>query len=541
VQRDLARLAARPHDLVVVGGGITGAAIAWDASLRGLSVALLDKGDFAAATTASSSKLIHGGLRYLKTFDWALVREALQERRVWFRIAPHLVRPLPFLLPTYGLGARGPVAVGAGLTLYQALGAAEPASDPAHALDPPRYWSPAAVRRAFPGLAARGSSGGWLYHDAQMVCPERLAFAFVAGAAAHGAMVANYAEAESFLERGGRVAGVAVRDVRSGVRHEVTGRVTINATGPWGDRLLERRGPAAVALVRSKGIHLIVPALHESLALAVQTQRHFFVLPWRGHSLLATSDTPYTGDPDRVGTSEADIAELLAAVNAALPGAGLTRGHVRHFYAGLRPLVADRGVGAANTYGQSRKAAIHDHAAENLAGLFSVLGGKWTTSRHLAMQVVDRVVAALGRSALRCATATTPLPGGDLPWLSRARAQLREGFPTIDPAILDHWLTHYGSQAANLAETAQREGTAERITAALPVTVAEVRHALAREMAVALADVVFRRTGLGTLGDPGAAALGRVAEVMAGTLGWSAADKAREIADVQAHYRVVAE
>jgi glycerol-3-phosphate dehydrogenase len=533
-------MAARRHDLVIVGGGITGAAIAWDAALRGLSVALVERDDFGHATTAASSKLVHGGLRYLKTWDWSLVHEALQERRIWRRIAPHLVRPLPFIIPAYGFGARGPLALGAGLVLYDGLARGTPSADPELHLPRARFLRAAAVLAEFPALESRGLTGGWRYFDAQMHCPERLALAFVRGAHDLGAAVANYAEVTDLLERSGAVEGVAVQDCITGERHEVRGNLVVNATGPWADRLVARRGAAAVRLVRSKGIHLIVPALHKSDALAMQTaRRHFFVLPWRGHSLLATSDTPYDGDPAVVGTSEADIAELLSAVNRGLPGARLDRTHVKHFYAGLRPLVADRGVGAADTYGQSRKAAIVDHGKEEgVAGLLSVLGGKWTTSRHLAEQVVDLAARRLGKGGASL-TATTPLPGGAIARIRDLRAALRTAHTAADPDVLDHWIDHYGSDAVALAVAALADKSAERVTPALPITVAEVRRAVRDEMAFALDDVVFRRTGLGTLGHPGEAALGRVADLVQPMLGWSAGQRSAELERVRRRFVVV--
>ncbi|MSO65833.1 MAG: glycerol-3-phosphate dehydrogenase/oxidase [Alphaproteobacteria bacterium] len=531
MKRDLQRLAADRHDLVVVGAGITGAAIAWDAALRGLRVALIDKDDFAHATTAASSKLIHGGLRYLKTFDIGLVRESLQERRVWQTIAPHLVRPLPFLLPTYGYGQRGWLAVGAGLAVYDFLARGESPADPDQALPRARPLGRSETVAAFPMIDRRGLTGGWLYYDAQMLAPERLALAFVRGAAERGGAVANYVEVERFLGPPERVDGVAVVDRLGGGRFEIQAALTVNATGPWADRLLARRDGVAAHLVRSKGIHLIVPPLHDRLALAMQTaSRHFFALPWRSHTILATTDTPFIDEPDRVGTSQTDIDALLATVNAALPGTAFGRGDVRHFYAGLRPLVADKGVGAASTYGQSRKAEICDHAsADGVDGLLSVLGGKWTTSRHLAEQVVDRSVGKLGRTPVAAMTARTPLPSVPSGPTGRFIATTQAAYGRLDPAVVDHLVRHHGSDTATILSLGEREGLLDRVLPTQPTIAAEVVHAVRSEMALALDDVLFRRTGLGTLGHPGNAVVAKVAALMANELDWTAADQRGQI------------
>src|SRR5947207_2875935 len=346
MQRDLARLSNEYFNLLVIGGGITGACVARDAALRGLTVALIEKNDFACATSAHNSKLIHGGLRYLRNFELGLVRDV------------------------------------------------------------------------------------------------------VIDAAAPGAAVANHLAAETLLVRNGRVEGAAVSDTFAEARFDIRADATLIAAGPWADIFLAHAlgGPASHRLMRSKGIHLIVPAMTRTAALTVAANGgHFFVLPWRKHSLLGTTDTAFADSPDDVGVTENEISDFLGFINAHLPSAKVKREDVQHFYAGLRPLVDDD---ARSTYSASRRAELIDHGKDDaVEGLFSAIGGKWTTSRHLAEKTVDVIAAKLGKSTHPCATAITKLPGA--------------GFEYRHP---------------------------------------DVTRAIHEEMAMTLEDVVMRRTGIRQLG-----------------------------------------
>src|SRR5271156_6756370 len=373
MHRQLERLTSEEFDMLVIGGGISGAAIARDAALRGLSVALVEKNDFAHATSAPNSKLIHGGLRYLRNFELGLVRESLRERRIWQRIAPHLVEPLPFLLPLTG-GGRATLA--AGLTLYDLLSFDRGwLHDPEQRLPGHRWFKRDEALKREPALEAPGFSGAFLYYDAQMYAPERLALECLLDAADHGAAVANHVEAVNLTRRNGRVEGASLGCTLSDVRFDVRARLTIVAAGPWADLFLNRAlGNQSHKLLRSKGIHVVVPAITRQDALTVATPHgHFFVLPWRGYSLLGTTDTAFNGSPDSVGGSGAGIARFLAFVNAHLPAAHIKREDVRYFYAGLRPLVDD---GSRDTYGASRRAELIDHWKDDkIAGLLSAIGG----------------------------------------------------------------------------------------------------------------------------------------------------------------------
>ncbi|HJW41413.1 MAG TPA: glycerol-3-phosphate dehydrogenase/oxidase, partial [Rhizomicrobium sp.] len=373
MRRALDRLANETFDLLIVGGGVTGACVARDAAMRGLKVALVEKADFAGATSAHNSKLVHGGLRYLRNFELGLVRESLKERRIWQRIAPHLVRPLPFLVPLYGGGWRARATLAAGLSLYDVLSFDKSwLDDPAQRLPNHRWLDARAALAEEPVLDGPGLMGAFRYFDAQMYAPERLALECLIEADADGAAIANYVAAEKILTRDGRVEGCAVRDTVSGAAFDVRAKSTLVAAGPWADIFLEHAvgKPASHKLLRSKGIHVLVPAMTRTNALTVAAGGgHFFVLPWHGHTLLGTTDTAFRSEPDAVGVSESDIANFFGIINKNLPGAHLTRGKVEHFYAGLRPLVDD---GSGDTYGASRRAELVDHGeGDGLDGLFS--------------------------------------------------------------------------------------------------------------------------------------------------------------------------
>ncbi len=535
MRRATDRLADESFDVLIVGGGATGACVARDASLRGLKVALVERSDFAGATSAHNSKLVHGGLRYLRNFELGLVRESLRERRIWQRIAPHLVQPLPFLIPVVGGGMKARATLSAGLTLYDLLSFDRGRLDDPDQRLPGHSWLNAAeARRREPILDRPGLDGAFLYYDTQMYSPERLALECLIDAAAHGAALANYVEAGRLLLRDGTVEGCSVRDATNGTAFNVRARCTLVAAGPWADIFLEHAlaRPASHKLMRSKGIHVLVPAMTREFALTMATAHgHFFVLPWRGHTLLGTTDTAFTADPDAVGVSEGDIAEFLAFIDQHLPAANLSRGKVEFFYAGLRPLVDD---GSGDTYGASRRAELVDHGKDDgLDGLFSAIGGKWTTSRRLAQSVVDTLVRKLGAPARACETARVPLPGGRMQRFGAFRDQQKNVFPTV--AGIDHLARLYGTRLPDVLA-----GNRSELLAAVGPTGdigAQVAFAIREEMALTLEDVVMRRSGIGQLGAPPRETLEAVSRLMAGELGWNEDRRQNEIASLASRYR----
>lgn len=540
--RDLAGMSERTYDLVIIGGGITGVCIARDAALRGLSVALVDKGDFGHATTAASSKLIHGGLRYLQYLQLGVVRESLRERRIWTNIAPHMIDPLLFLVPTRRTQVKRALVLSAALTAYDLLSYdRNRLDDPEKSIPPHMNLGRDEALALEPGLASDDLRGAMTFMDYQMYSPERLALECLQDAVAHGAQAANYAAVTRFLADAGTVTGVEVRDVLSGGTFPLRGRLVVNAGGAWADVLMAQLGggEAHRHLVRSKGIHILTRNLTNGHALGIQTKKaHFFILPWRGHSLIGTTDTVFRGEPDACGVEEQDILDFLAIVNEGYPRAQLTRADVLHFYAGLRPIIdVETGRKAGQgTYKASRAAEVYDHEVEDhLKGCITAIGGKWTTSRSLAKKVVDLAAAKLGGKYAPCATGTTPTHGGATgPFQAFADRMVRE-HPEWPETTLRYLAKNYGSRVGEVLALAR-----ENPAFAAPLTqtdiAAQVVHAVRREMALTLDDVLFRRTGLGTLGDPGATVVEAAAALMAAELGWDTAETARQVAQARSRF-----
>jgi glycerol-3-phosphate dehydrogenase len=530
MHRAIDRLANEVFDLLIIGGGVTGACVARDASLRGLKVALVERNDFAGATSAHNSKLVHGGLRYLRNFELGLVRESLKERRIWQRIAPHLVHPLPFLVPSYGGGWKGRAILQAGLSLYDILSFDKGwLDDPAQRL-PNHSWLSRKEALAQEPVLERAEFGGALqYYDAQMYSPERLALECLLDADANGAAIANYVEGKMLLRRDDNVEGCHVRDCETDNAFDVRAKLTLVAAGPWADIFLEHAlgKPSSHRLMRSKGIHLLVQAVTRTSALTVAAEgSHFFVLPWHGHTLLGTTDTEFKGDPDDVGVSESDIADFLAFINKHLPAVNLTRDKVEFFYSGLRPLVDD---GSGDTYGASRKAELVDHGeSDGLTGLLSAIGGKWTTSRALAQTVVDAIVEKLDVSADDCETDEDPTAGGDIGRISDFLAEQRAEHADL-PSI-EHLARMYGSRLPEMLAQANNRPELRLPVGASGDIAAQVLFAVREEMALRLSDVVMRRTCMGQIGTPPSAALDTTSRIMAAELGWSDERRDAELA-----------
>jgi glycerol-3-phosphate dehydrogenase len=530
MRRAIDRLANEVFDLLIIGGGVTGVCVARDAAMRGLKVALIERSDFAGATSAHNSKLVHGGLRYLRNFELGLVRESLKERRIWQRIAPHLVHPLPFLVPSYGGGWKNRAVLQAGLSLYDLLSFDKGWLDDPDQRLPNHSWlnRKHALARE-PVLDGPGFDGALQYYDAQMYSPERLALECLLDADANGAAIANYVTGEKLIVRDGRIEGCRVRDLESDNAFDVRAKLTLVAAGPWADIFLEHAlgKPSSHKLMRSKGIHLLVPAVTRTSALTIAAEGgHFFVLPWHGHTLLGTTDTAFKNDPDDVGVSEGDIADFLAFVNRHLPAANLARDKVEFFYAGLRPLVDD---GSSDTYGASRRAELVDHGeSDGLAGLFSAIGGKWTTSRALAQTVVDAIVERLKLSAADCESDEDPTAGGDIGRVSDFVAEQRGEH--ADLVTIEHLAHMYGSRLPDMLAQANNRPELRLPLGNAGDIAAQVVFAIREEMALHLSDVVMRRTCMGQIGNPPNSAFDSASRIMAAELGWSEERRSSEIA-----------
>jgi glycerol-3-phosphate dehydrogenase len=570
----LSALSQEEFDVIVVGGGITGAGVALDAATRGYSVALLERNDYAAGTSSRSSKLVHGGLRYLQNFDLGLVREALLERQLMVKLAPHLVRPLPLVVPAFE-GARPDRLVGVGLNLYdvmsvergrrrarrgkrartlgaerratkappelgaEAATAAEVTGEESWSPERHRVISGEEVLELLPALSDREPTSGYLFYDCQ-TDDVRLVLTVLGEAERFGAVCANRLDVTGLLERDGRAQGVQVRDGESGARFDVRAANVVNATGVWADELRpqELHDEAELPRIRpSRGTH--VTLRHSELPLVggaivpAGSGRSIFALPWLGHTLVGTTDNDYEGPLDHIEPSDDDVHYLLEAVNEFF-GTALTPPDLTGAFAGVRPLISTGDP--KKSVDISRKAELY----ETSSGMITITGGKLTTWRRMAKMTVDRIVEREARDA-PCRTHEIPL-GQAIAVQELPRV---EGVPEESYAAL---ASRYGHAAHDVLALAGARGElAQPIVDGLPDLLAEVALAGRREQALSIGDVLMRRTRLGLLAarelsDPTAAGSGsatdgpvaRVADVLAGELGW---DVARKHAEVEAFAR----
>jgi glycerol-3-phosphate dehydrogenase len=519
----LAGLVEDELDVVVIGGGVVGAGAALDATTRGLRVGLVEARDWASGTSSRSSKLIHGGLRYLEMLDFGLVREALHERGLLLqRLAPHLVRPVPFLYPLTHRGWERPY-VGAGLALYDAMGSLAPG---ARGLPLHRHLTKRHALRVAPGLKHGSLVGAVQYYDAQ-VDDARHTLTLVRTAAAYGALVANRTRVVGFLRQGERVTGVRVQDLESGELLEVRAKQVLNATGVWTDDTQAMVGERGQFQVRaSKGIHLVVPRdrVQSSSGIILRTPTSvLFVIPWGRHWIIGTTDTDWHLDKSHPAASSQDIDYLLSQVNRFL-SRPLNREDVEGVYAGLRPLLAGE---SESTSKLSREHVV----GHPVPGLVVVAGGKYTTYRVMAADAVNEVARALDGRVPESCTARIPLLGADgydAAWNSRQRTATRYG---VHVARVEHLLHRYGSLAPEVLELVEDDSD---LGAPLPgaddYLAAEVVYACSHEGARHLDDVLTRRTRISIESwDRGVGAAPIAADLMAVVLGWSREQRDKEV------------
>lgn len=547
MQRQVSALAENVHDVLVIGGGIYGAAVAWEAALRGLSVALIEKGDFCGATSANSLKTIHGGLRYLQHADFKRMRESIRERSTLMRIAPHLVHPLPILVPTYGHGLKGREALALALRLNDALSFDRHLPDPQKHLPPGYSISRQECLRHLPGIPDAGLTGGAVFYDAQAYNTERLVIALLRSAAAKGAQLANAVEATGFLRQGGAVTGVTARDRQTGDRLDIRAKVVINTAGPWINQVLGWLGAPHPETRLALSMNVITRPLFDGFAVGLSAPRTYrdadavlnkgsrllFFSPWRGYTIIGTSAEPYRGEPDDLHMTDDRVQRFLDDINAAYPPARLTLDDVTFVHAGLLP---SSGVDASS--GEARIAKhyrIHDHRQNGVDGLLTVIGVKYTTARHVAEETINQVFRRVGQRPPPSRSATTPLYGGSFGRFDDLMRQVLRQKPCgLDAAILRRLAYNYGSAYPDVLRYYDEGAGRGQHQAVLE---AETRHAARDEMAHSLADVLLRRTDYGSAGYPGEEVVRTCAEVMAAEQGWTLARVGTEIETFNAHYR----
>lgn len=509
-----ADLESRAFDLIVIGAGINGAGIARDAARRGLRVLLLDKGDLCAGTSAWSSRLIHGGLRYLEHAEFSLVRESLRERERLFANAPHLVKPHSFLIPLYKNGKRPKWMVKTGMIAYDLLSLDR--SVAGHAM-----LSRAETLARLPGLNPENLRGAATYCDGQVELAERLCVENALSARDGGAAVLTYAQVDQFIIENGCVRGVQFVDVLDGGRHRAMAPVIVNASGPWVDEVLGGAQRTSERLIGgTKGTHIVVESFADApsdalYAEAMSDGRPIFVLPWQGRYLIGTTDTHYSGDLDKLRPDRQEVAYLLAEVNRLFAATRLKRDDVLYAYSGVRPLPF---VGDGATGKITRRHAIRDHAPD-MRGLFSAVGGKLTTYRSLAEQVVDKVCAQLGTTR-PCVTRAAKLPGADVEDLAGYGREFVER-SGLAPATAERLLNIYGVRSTEIVEWVREDAAlAEVFCLDTGAIAAEVVWAFESEMAETLADVLLRRTMVGLGPRLGLDAVEGAAQVAQRYLGW---------------------
>lgn len=554
MDRDLARLSRKRYDVLIVGGGVYGLCTAWDAALRGLSVALIEKGDFGHATSFNSLRLIHGGLRYLRNAHLRRARLSIRETVAWMRIAPHLIHPVPFLVPTYGHGLRGRELLALGLWTHGILGLDLRAPESREKPPRGRVLSRSECLRLLPDVQRAGLTGGVIYYDCQMYSSERLILSLARSGNDAGADLANYVEAIRFLKEGDGVTGVTALDLLTGNEFDIRAKIIVNCAGPWLEKVqgLCNGRPTSPRMHFFKGINLVINRLvvkqygvgvrcedrfSDGGATLRRTWRMFFIVPGHDFSLIGTAHFPCHSGPERVRVSEHEIQQFLDQINEAHPAANLKPRDIRFVHAGLvprkpKPYASDV-IQAKTSY------QIIDHfKAEGIAGLISVAGVKFTEARHVAEKTVNLVFGKLGRTPPTCASGTTPLYGGRI---ERFGDLLNEGIrnrpPGLDEAMMRGLISRYGAAYPDVLRYLKGSCEPSQISAdRFRLMKAEVLHGIREEMARRLSDVVLRRLALGvsrTLEDQD---IKSCADIISQELNWSTERTVEEIRETKAFF-----
>jgi glycerol-3-phosphate dehydrogenase len=543
MQRDLRRLADTKFDVIVIGAGFYGVTTAWDAAQRGLSVAIIDKDDYGAATSFNNLKTLHGGLRSLQAANFRQMRLFIRERRALARIVPHLVRPLPFVVPTTRHPKRSRMAMRIALAVSDAVASDrnDGLADPGTHLPPSRILSREEALRLNPVIGPEGVTGGALWYDYQMLSSDRVTLSFLLSAIEAGASAANYVEVTRFLKQNDRVIGVRVEDRLSHESFAIRGAVVVNAAGPWAASLLdELPSPAkgAPPPLLSRAMNLVTRrVVNEHACGGLVNGRYLFMIPWRDVSLLGTSHDAHAGTADQLKVSRWDLEAFLKDGREAFPMANLTAADVRLVHRGLLPTISGDGTHVRLL----RESRVVDHSQHGVPGLVSVFGVRYTTARQTAQEAVDAVFRVLGhQTPPACRTAETPLQGGSINRMDTfLRAVAQRDVNGVAPETLKRIATTYGTGYDHVLQTMR-----DVPQLGLPlgrecgVLGAEILYAARHEMAVRLTDALIRRTEAGAAGHPGSDAVEHAAAIMARALDWDERRMRNEIAEVDAFYRL---
>jgi glycerol-3-phosphate dehydrogenase len=552
IQRSIDSLTASVFDVLIIGSGIYGATAAWDAATRGLSVALIDKGDFGGATSANSLKIIHGGLRYLQQLDINRMRESIRERRLMLQLAPHLVHPLLCIMPTYGHLMKGPEVMRIGLILNDLISYdRNRLSDPQKHIPPGKLIRRNEVFNLVPCICRDRINGGVAWTDAQMYNSDRMVISFVLSAVSAGAKAANYIKAERPLLTSGKLNGVQCRDLMTDEKFEIRSRMVLNMTGGWVDSLLNNLSQKSDRIKLSTAMNLIVNrALVEECAAGIQGRfeylrpdnqkasghRILFMTPWRNRTIVGTYHRPFEGSPDDLMVTEQDIENFLKEINSACPGDPIKRNEISLVHKGFLPM--DGINPKTGDVMLSKHYQIIDHEKEDgLSGLISVVGVKYTTARDVSERAVNLVYRKLGRPMSANRTRSLRITGGDIDSFQDLLNDVNLNTPEgLDSRVMERLVRNYGTFYRRYVEPGNSNGSHELLSGSSEVLKTEVQTAVSQEMVCHLTDVILRRTDLGSAGYPGRTAVDAVADMMAEQLNWNKKMKKQEIDALHAYY-----
>ena len=537
MERFIAKYTEEIFDIIIIGGGISGACIAYEAAARGLKVALVEKGDFGGATSAATSKMIHGGLRYLAKMELGLVRESLRERRILSNIAPNFVHPIPFLLSFYKEDKTPKNLLKIGMLLYEMLSYDKNwLKDKSKKMPLHKTISKEEVLAAIPAANPQGLKGAFMYYDCVNHFPERFTLAFLKSAVKQGAKVANYTKMDQFIldqstEGKQTITGIIATDLLSEKQYQLKAKLVINCAGPWADLVLNKLKKTSnnKQLKRSEGIHIITKKLVDKYIFSGATKqgKHYFIVPYRDHALIGTTDKEYIGHPDDWKVTKEAIEELLDTVNDSFgSGEKIHYEDIVYAYGGLRPLVANE---QEDVYNASRKYELTDLSAEGIEGLLVVEGGKWTTSRGLAEVVINKALNKLKIKAKKSNTATAYVAGSEIDNLATFIKEKQNQYQDFTPTQIEYLVKSYGREIdAVMQLTTQNKAWQKPITSD-GENLGQIVYAIRNEMAHTLSDLLLRRTGIGLLGHPGKKQLQEIATLAATELNWSEEKTQKEI------------
>ncbi len=538
--RNYPEIQSTEYDLLVIGGGINGAGVARDAALRGLRTILIEKNDFASGTTSWSTRLVHGGLRYLESFEFNLVRESLQEREILLKTAPHLVQPIQLTIPIYEYGSRSYWEIKAGMILYDILSYDK--TLPSHRMLPKPK-----LKQLFRAVNPEQLTGGAQYYDGQAEHAERLCLENVTSAQSAGATVLNYVKVTQLHREGDRINRLSCRDEITGETFEVNAAkaaVVINTSGPWVDKVCGLGQPNAIGTTRkiggTKGSHIIIDSFPGAPDTAFYVEakadnRPFFIVPWLGLYLVGTTDLRYTGDLNQIKASDDEVDYLIAETNRIFPSARITRDDVKFTYSGVRPLPYEEGKKPGSI---TRSHILFDHAKEGVNNMISLIGGKLTTFRQVGEEMVDAAYKKMGRKAPACKTRKALFPGAITatdPGTKEVVDKYGDRFPI---RLIAHLFSIYGAKTMNvLSLTDENPDLAERIVSYRPDIKAQAVYAVQSELAFTLVDICRRRTTLCMHANYGYDALPGITEALSRHCGWSEEECDRQIAQYHTYVK----